>query len=240
MKLLYISKKWTILLWMLLALLVILIMVDDGRMADYAAVNASPLKNKIIVIDAGHGGFDSGAVSPSGTREDVLNLQVALKLQKLLTDNGAKVVMTRRNNDAIADNKSSDMKKRVEIIKSSDPDIVISIHMNKFGQSKYYGGQTFYLEGSTESKKLAELIQRKIRENLIEGNTRQIKAVDNLLILKAVSAPSVVVECGFLSNPKEESLLKRSDYQDMIAWCIYNGILEYLVLGHPDLLEPDD
>ncbi len=240
MKLIFISKKWMILLWVLLALLMILILLNDSKKAGYAAAYTSPLKDITIVVDAGHGGFDSGAVSPSGTREDVLNLQVALKLQKLLADNGARVVMTRTNNDALADRKSADMKKRVEIIKSSDPDIVISIHMNKFGQSKYYGGQIFYLAGSTEGKKLAELIQRQIRENLIEGNTRQIKSVDNLLILKAVSAPSVVVECGFLSNPLEESLLKRDDYQDRIAWCIYNGILEYLALGDTGLSEQND
>lgn len=186
------------------------------------------LKGFTIIVDAGHGGFDSGAVGPSGIKEDLLNLQVAKKLESLLHSRGARVIMTRTNNDALAPSKAGDMRKRVEIIKKARPDMVISIHMNKFGQSKYYGAQTFYMTGSQEGEKLAEAIQAQLRSNLIEGNNRQTKSASNLLILKAGDAPTVIVECGFLSNPREEALLQESDYQDKIAWSIYRGIIDYI------------
>jgi len=102
--------------------------------------------------------------------------------------------------------------------------------MNKFSQPQYYGGQTFYMTGSESGEKLAKSIQSQLIENLIEGNHRQIKAVNNLLILKAGSAPTVIIECGFLSNAKEEILLKSDDYQEKIAWSIFNGIVEYFTL----------
>ena len=136
--------------------------------------------------------------------------------------------MTRTNNDALAPSIAGDMRIRVEIIKKSRPDMVISIHMNKFGQSKYYGAQTFYMTGSQEGEKLAEAIQAQLRSNLIEGNNRQTKSASNFLILKAGDAPTVIVECGFLSNPREEALLQESDYQDKIAWSIYRGIIDYI------------
>jgi len=137
------------------------------------------LKGFTIIVDAGHGGFDSGAVGPSGIKEDLLNLQVAKKLESLLHSRGARVIMTRTNNDALAPSKAGDMRKRVEIIKKARPDMVISIHMNKFGQSKYYGAQTFYMTGSQEGEKLAEAIQAQLRSNLIEGNNRQTKSASN-------------------------------------------------------------
>ena len=135
--------------------------------------------------------------------------------------------MTRKTDGALGKNKREDMKKRVEIIKNSNADIVISIHLNKFQQSKYYGAQTFYMAGSQEGQKLAQCIQTKLIDILDRGNTRQIKAVSDLLILKAGQAPSVVVECGFLSNPQEERLLKTDEYQEQVAWAIYCGIVDY-------------
>lgn len=227
MKVIVLSKRWLIVLWIIVAILLILVFLSQGQDSDYAMYTL-PTEELVVVIDPGHGGFDSGALGPSGIREDVLNLQVAKKLEKLLNDNGAQTIMTRTDNDALAMRKADDMKKRVDIIKESSPDIVVSIHMNKFGQSKYYGAQTFYMAGSTEGERLAESVQVQLRENLIEGNNRQIKAVDNLLILKAGSAPAIVIECGFLSNPREEALLKDSDYQDKISWSIYCGIIAFI------------
>lgn len=228
MKVLYLSKRLISILWIFVVILLVLFFLSQGKDDSNFTMYTKPLDNLVVVIDPGHGGFDSGAVSPSGTREDELNLKVAQRLEKLLNDNGAKAIMTRTDDNALASNKADDMKKRIEIIKHSNSDLVISIHMNKFGQSKYYGAQTFYMSGSTEGERLAKSIQVQLRENLIEGNNRQIKAVNNLLILKAGSAPTVVVECGFLSNPREEELLQESDYQDKIAWSIYNGIIVYI------------
>lgn len=227
MKVIYLSKKSLFMVWIALGIVLFLGVAARTRNSEMMAVFSSPADKKVVVIDPGHGGFDSGAVSPSGTREDELNLKVALKLKQYLSEHNAEVILTRETNESLASRKSEDMQKRVEIIRDSNPDVVISIHMNKFPQSQYYGGQTFYMTGSEEGKKLAQSIQTKLLENLIEGNTRQIKAVDNMLILKAGSAPTVIVECGFLSNAKEESLLITDAYQDKIAWSVFNGILDY-------------
>ncbi|NLX69822.1 MAG: N-acetylmuramoyl-L-alanine amidase CwlD [Clostridiales bacterium] len=228
MKVIFITRRWIILFWVLLGIALFLLYalkLKEDR--SISAVFSSPVKEKIIVIDAGHGGFDPGAVSDSGTREDEINLKIANKLRRHLKDQGAKVVMTRKTDGALGKNKREDMKKRVEIIKNSNADIVISIHLNKFQQSKYYGAQTFYMAGSQEGQKLAQCIQTKLIDILDRGNTRQIKAVSDLLILKAGQAPSVVVECGFLSNPQEERLLKTDEYQEQVAWAIYCGIMDY-------------
>jgi len=228
MKVIFITRRWIILFWVLLGIALFLLYalkLKEDR--SISAVFSSPVKEKIIVIDAGHGGFDPGAVSDSGTREDEINLKIANKLRRHLKDQGAKVVMTRKTDGALGKNKREDMKKRVEIIKNSNADIVISIHLNKFQQSKYYGAQTFYMAGSQEGQRLAQCIQTKLIDILDRGNTRQIKAVSDLLILKAGQAPSVVVECGFLSNPQEERLLKTDEYQEQVAWAIYCGIMDY-------------
>lgn len=105
---------------------------------------------------------------------------------------------------------------------------MISIHLNQFSQPQYFGAQTFYMKGSEEGEQLAECIQQQLIRILNRGNKRQIKAADNFLILKAVESPSVIVECGFLSNPQEEALLTTDDYQDQVAWAIYCGIVSYL------------
>lgn len=227
MKYYYVSKGKLLLIWIILGVVLFLYASSGSYKKDMIAAFSSPADNKIIVIDPGHGGFDSGAVSPSGVREDELNLKVALKLKQYLSQHNASVILTRETNDSLASRKSEDMRKRVQIIRDSNPDIVVSIHMNKFPQSQYFGAQTFYMDGSEEGKRLAQSIQTRLLENLIEGNHRQIKAVNNLLILKADSAPTVIVECGFLSNPKEESMLITDEYQDRIAWSIFYGILDY-------------
>lgn len=227
MKYIYLSRRKLILIWIILGAILFLVAYVGSRKNDMVTAFSSPADNKVIVIDPGHGGFDSGAVSPSGVREDELNLKVAYKLKQYLLKHNATVILTRETNESLASRKSEDMRKRVEIIKDNDPDIVISIHMNKFPQSQYFGAQTFYMKGSEEGKKLAQSIQSRLLEYLIEGNNRQIKEASNLLILKAGSAPAVIVECGFLSNPKEESLLITDEYQDRIAWAIFCGILDY-------------
>jgi len=227
MKVIFITKKWLIVFWILLGLMLFLIYALKLKEDSAILTLASPVSKKVIVIDAGHGGFDPGAVSDSGTREDKINLIIARKLKKYLENQGAKVVMTRQTDEALGRTKREDMQKRVEIIRNSNADIVVSIHLNKFQQSKYYGAQTFYMAGSEEGKRLAQCIQTQLIKILNRGNTRQIKAVSDLLILKAGQAPSVIVECGFLSNPQEEKLLKTDEYQEQVAWAIYCGIVDY-------------
>ena len=227
MRVYYIDRKWLFILWIIFGIILAIFYVAKMQEDRYLATFGSPAYGKVVVIDAGHGGRDPGAVSPRGTREDEINLKISKKLQTYLEKEGTKVIMTRTTNEALGKTKREDMNKRVQIIRNSGADIVVSIHLNMFSQPQYYGAQTFYMKNSEEGKRLAKSIQDQLIRVLNRGNTRQIKASDQYLILKASSAPTVLVECGFLSNPEEERLLKTDEYQEKIAWAIYSGIVSY-------------
>ena len=199
-------------------------------------VNATPITNKVIVIDAGHGKPDEGAVGYFGTSEQSINLSITLKLQKLIEQSGAKVVLTRSDengiystdSESIKSKKVSDTKNRVKIGNESMADIFISIHLNKFpASSSYSGWQTFYQKDNEKSKKLADLIQNNINKNIQIENNRKILPISQIYIMDNVKIPTVIVECGFLSNMEETTKLKTEEYQNKLAWGIYLGIQEY-------------
>ena len=199
------------------------------------ATMATPVSSKTIVIDAGHGGEDGGAVSNNGIAEAEINLKIALKLQQLLEQSGSNVVLTRSDNNAIYDldkktlreKKNSDIRNRVKIGNNSSADIFVSIHLNKIPESQYYGWQTFFKEGSEDGKRLATCIQNNLNEAIQKENKRVPMKISNVYIIKHVEIPTVIVECGFLSNPEEEKILQQEEYQTKLAWGIYNGIMEY-------------
>ena len=234
MKVYFFSRKWLFVFWMMLGIIIASLYVVKIREERALSVFGSPAYGATIAIDAGHGGIDPGAVSKSGVREDEINLKIAKKLQAYLENEGAKVVMTRKTDEGLYDKdftgsrKRQDMTRRVEILQKTEPDMVISIHLNQFPQSQYVGAQTFYLQGSDKGELLAKSIQQQLLRVLDRGNKREIKASDSFLILKAADCPSVLVECGFLSNPQEETLLTTDDYQEEVAWAIYCGIISYL------------
>ena len=194
-----------------------------------------PVSGKTIVIDAGHGKPDEGAQSSNGTTEAETNLKIALKLQNLLEQSGTTVILTRSDENAIYDidaktlkqKKISDIHNRVKIGNESSADLFVSIHLNKLPQQQYDGWQTFYKAGSNEGKKLAESIQNNLNEAIQKENNRIAKTIDNIYIIKHVEIPITIVECGFLSNPTEEKKLLEDDYQNRLAWGIYNGIIDY-------------
>lgn len=207
---------------------------EKGRTYDIVPVMTEPVTNKTIVIDAGHGKPDEGAVNKDGISEQKINLEIALKLKKLLDSNFANVILTRSDENGIYDTegtirskKVSDMKNRVKIANDSNADIFVSIHLNKFKNEKYYGWQTFYRTGDESSKKLAESIQNNLNNYISVENKRTPQSLNKIYIMKNVKAPVAVVECGFLSNPAEAKLLQDSAYQEKLAWGIYNGIVEY-------------
>ena len=186
--------------------------------------------NYTIVLDAGHGGQDGGCVGATGISEAEINLEVTFKLKSMLENFGFNVVLTRNSNAGLysltAKNKKlSDMEKRKEIIKSANPNMVVSVHMNSYVDSSQHGAQTFYKVGSKQGKVLANTIQTELIKNLVEA--REFANHTDLYILDCVSAPSVVVEGGFLSNANEESLLINPDYQGKLAYSIFCGILKY-------------
>lgn len=185
-----------------------------------------------IVIDAGHGGIDAGVSGvKTGVKESELNLKVTKKLEKYLVDAGFSVVLTRKTDAglygvATSNLKRKDMLKRKEIILEEKPTLVISIHMNKYSVSTRRGAQVFYKSGDEFGKILAHSIQNNF--NLMESASRECSAlVGDYYILNCSSYPSVIAECGFLSNPEDEALLIQDEYQNELAYTIFKGIIEY-------------
>lgn len=196
---------------------------------------ALPVTNRVIVLDAGHGKPDEGAQSSNGTTEAETNLKIAKKLQNLLEQSGATVILTRSDENAIYDaeesslrqKKVSDIHNRVKIGNESSADIFVSIHLNKIPQQQYWGWQCFYQVGNEKSVKLAKNVQNNLNEAIQKENKRVPMKLDNVYIMKHVEIPTTIVECGFLSNPEEEKMLLEDTYQEKLAWGIYNGIMEY-------------
>lgn len=194
-----------------------------------------PVSNKVIVLDAGHGKPDEGAQSSNGTTEAETNLKITLKVQSLLEQSGATVVLTRSDENAIYDldkttlrqKKISDIHNRVKIGNESSADIFVSIHLNKISQQQYYGWQCFYKQNDEKSTALAKSLQENLNDSIQKENKRVSMKLDNVYIIKHVEIPISIVECGFLSNPEEETQLLSDDYQNRLAWGIYNGIMDY-------------
>ena len=186
----------------------------------------------VIVLDAGHGGEDGGAIGiKTLTREKDINLSITRKLARLFESVGATVILTRKNDNALSKNgfnKMEDMRARAEIIELARPYIVISIHCNSFPQSKNVSGaQTFYYPGSETGKLLAENIQKSIKNNVDKNNNRQVKDAD-FFMLRHGNSTNVMVECGFLSCPEEEQLLLSDEHQNKLAYSIFDGTLRYI------------
>lgn len=196
------------------------------------AVNAtaSPKPEYNIVIDAGHGGRDGGAIGVSGVTESELNLKYAKELKSLCEDFGIGVVMTRSDMNGLYDEsaqnkKKSEMERRKNIINSSGADLVISIHMNSFPLPSSNGAYVFYANGSDEGYNLAKSVQTSLCQSF--DNAREYVSVGDYFVLNYSSIPSVLVECGFLSNPQEEANLKSDEYCQKFCYSLLVGILSY-------------
>lgn len=194
--------------------------------------NENNQEKKIIVIDAGHGGFDPGKVGIHNEQEKEINLKIALKLKKVLEKNNFKVIMTREDDRGLykegdSNRKRTDMQKRVEIVNTSGAMLAISIHQNSYPEESIKGAQVFYHGASEESKKIAGKIQEKIKETINDGNKRMEKANESYYMLKKTNCPIVIVECGFLSNGVEAQLLTDEAYQEKMACAIQLGIEAY-------------
>jgi N-acetylmuramoyl-L-alanine amidase len=215
--------------WMMFLLIVSLIVgVYSFKKGYYiAAFKTVPIMNKVVVIDAGHGGPDPGKPGRYGKDEDELNLEIAQKLRELIEESGGIVVMTREDDTLSDSSLSKDLKNRVVKANEVIADVLISIHLNSFSQSKYKGAQVFYQNNSEKGKLLAELIQQELRNTLDPNNDRMAKSSNSYYLLRNAKMPAVIVECGFMSNPEEEKLLNDENYQYKIAWAIYKGLIHY-------------
>lgn len=208
-----------------------------ARVTEHAMPVSAPAAEKpVIVLDAGHGGLDSGAVGKSGLLEKDVNLSIVLGLRDMLEMSGFEVVLTRDEDISIYDagtegirnQKLSDMDNRLEIVQSYPDSIFLCIHQNNFTDPQYFGGQMFYNNNNPNNRTLAQIMQNRFAI-LQEGNDREIKlSGDELFLLKSNPNPSLMIECGFLSNPEEEAKLSTWEYQQKVAFTIYGGVMEYL------------
>lgn len=201
--------------------------------ASSAVTDDAPL----IIIDAGHGGADGGAVAADGTEEQYINLDIAIRLNDILTSLGYRTLMTRIDNNSIHDStadtmreqKVSDLHNRLKIIESNPDCIFVSVHQNYYTESKYWGTQVFYSPNNAQSSVLAQSVQSSVVSGLQPDNTRQIKqSGSSIYLLYNATAPAVMVECGFLSNREETAKLNDIEYRQQMAEAISCGIVNYI------------
>lgn len=190
-------------------------------------------QSHVIAIDPGHGGEDSGKVSVNNTYEKDINLQIAGKLKKYLESSDVKVVMTREEDKMLCDagsqhKKAEDMRNRCSMINQAKPEFTVSIHQNSYTSSEISGAQVFYHTQSKEGKSIAECIQKNLITYLDKENKRAAKGNESYYLLKNTESPTVIVECGFLSNKAEADKLETEAYQDQVAWAIHMSVMEIL------------
>lgn len=227
-------KKRIIIYFTLLLLYIIFVLLAIINIDNISPVNSSSVNKPIIIIDAGHGGEDGGAVANNVVEKDI-NLKIALKLKDVFKTAGFEVGLT-RNKDvminsegtSLRERKVSDMKNRLSIYNENNNNIVISIHQNKYNIEKYNGTQVFYSINNKNSKYLAECIKDNIHNLIQPYNNREIKPCGrNIYLLYNSKVPSVIVECGFISNINEANKLIQDEYQKEIVFAIYSGFLKY-------------
>lgn len=211
-----------------LLLLAVLIMMSNHleKMVSSGRVTG---RNPCIVLDSGHGGEDPGKIGVNQAKEKDVNLKIAKKTKERLEKKGWKVVMTREKDVMLGDpaegnKKIHDMKARVERINKTMPQAAVSIHQNSYQDAQIHGAQVFYYSHSEEGKRMAEVMQKALLK-ADEKNTRQAKANDTYYLLKRTEVPTIIVECGFLSNPEEAAKLVSPKYQEKLAEAIAEGIL---------------
>lgn len=188
-----------------------------------------PLIGKTIIIDAGHGGKDYGA-SVKGVKESEINLQISKKLKKELEKNGAVVLETRCGSEDLSKpnaiyRKKSDFDSRISLINNSHADLYLSIHQNIFSNSKYHGPQVFYYPKVLDNESIATILQSEL--NKFTNTTRKIKITTNTYMYNKLNIRGVLIECGFLSNDRERTLLISDEYQINLAKTITNAIISY-------------
>lgn len=208
-------------------------------MANFSAAEASsmPITQKTVIVDAGHGGDDGGAIGIDGTVEKDINLDIALKLEKILKFYGFNVIMTRTQDvmtcddglDSLRKRKISDIHNRFELMRKNPDAIFISVHQNKFEDSSQHDTQVFYSGNDERSKELAEAIQTSVTLTLQRKNDRVVKkSGSGIYLLYHAKIPAVLVECGFISNSDEVKKLKDESYRMKLAILIADGLLKYL------------
>jgi N-acetylmuramoyl-L-alanine amidase len=206
-----------------------------GSKAVTAISASAPISDrKTVIIDAGHGGVDGGATSCTGVLESQINLEIALKLDDLMHLLGINTSMIRTTDcsvftegETIAQKKVSDLKERVRIVNSVDNGLLISIHQNHFSNDKYSGAQVFYAQ-TDGSKQLAGNLQKTLIQTINPDSHRAIKKADSVYLMQHIQCTGILIECGFLSNSREEYLLRDDVYQNKLCSVIATTVSNHL------------
>lgn len=210
-------------IYSLVLIIFLVVAVGGSRAVTVWSASAPVTGRKTVVIDAGHGGVDGGATSCTGVLESQFNLEIATKLNDLMHLLGIQTLMIRETDcsiytqgETISQKKISDLRERVRIVNNIEDCVLISIHQNHFSDSKYSGAQVFY-PATTGSKELAIKLQENLKSSLNPNSNRQIKKADGIYLMQHIDCPGALIECGFLSNPQEEYLLRTQDYQQKLC-----------------------
>lgn len=195
--------------------------------------NETAEKEKVIVIDAGHGGADPGMIGIGGLEEKGINLAVSMKLKEALENQGFTVVMTRQEDKGLYEEgtrnkKVQDMQNRIEVMEKAKPILAVSIHQNSYTEESVKGPQVFYYETSAEGQKLAVNIQSALNTELSTERPRKEKGNTSYFLLKKSPCVLNIVECGFLTNKQEAELLQTEEYQQKIVEAVAKGIVQYM------------
>lgn len=208
--------------------------VGGSRAVTVWTENAPVTNRKTVIIDAGHGGPDGGATSCTGILESKFNLEIALRLRDLTELLGIQTLMIRDTDcsvytqgSTIAQKKVSDLKERVRIVNSTENATLVSIHQNLFPDEKYSGAQVFYAK-TQGSQKLAKDLQKAFIQSVNPDSHRQAKKADGIYLMQNINCTGILIECGFLSNPREEYLLRSDSYQKKICSVIATSLSNYL------------
>ena len=216
-------------------MMAVLLLISVFFLSKEAAVvsNETSGKEKVIVIDAGHGGADPGMIGIGGLEEKGINLAVSMKLKEALENQGFTVVMTRQEDKGLYEEgtrnkKVQDMQNRIEIMEKAKPILAVSIHQNSYTEESVKGPQVFYYETSAEGQKLAVNIQSALNTELSTERPRKEKGNTSYFLLKKSPCVLNIVECGFLTNKKEAELLQTEEYQQKIVEAVAKGIVQYM------------
>ncbi len=228
-------KKWKWVVFYGATAVTVLILVHMmSRSVSVMAENRRQEDRHCILIDPGHGGEDGGAVSVTGRPESAYNLEIALRLRDLLQLLGYDTKMTRETDvsiytkgETLSQKKASDLKERVRIANSAENALLLSIHQNFFPQERYAGPQVFYA-AAQGSEQLAKQLQILLISGLSPGSSRKAKKASGIYLMENIQCPGVLIECGFLSNYREEAALRQQEYQKKISALIAAGVCQYL------------
>lgn len=208
--------------------------VGGSRAVTVLSENAPVTNRKTVIIDAGHGGPDGGATSCTGILESQFNLEIALRLRDFMEILGIQTLMIRDTDcsvytqgNTIAQKKISDLKERVRIVNSTENATLVSIHQNLFPDAKYNGAQVFYAK-TDGSQELAKNLQKAFIQSVNPDSHRQAKKADGIYLMQNINCTGILIECGFLSNPREEYLLRSDSYQKKICSVIATTLSNYL------------